>query len=124
MFLRRRYIRHCERGEAIQIRRTRRPRIVVADALRDDGPREVEFVMRATVKKWGNSAAVRMPAAVMEEAKLEIDQSVEVRVEDGRVVIEPIAAPEFALDALLASVTRDNLHEEEDFGPPVGREAF
>lgn len=80
--------------------------------------------MRATVKKWGNSAAVRMPAAVMEEAKLEIDQSVEVRVEDGRVVIEPIAAPEFALDALLASVTRDNLHEEEDFGPPVGREPF
>jgi antitoxin MazE len=80
--------------------------------------------MRATVKKWGNSAAVRMPAAVMEEAKLEIDQAVEVRVEDGRVVIEPIAAPEFTLDALLAGVTRDNLHEEEDFGEPVGREAL
>lgn len=80
--------------------------------------------MRATVRKWGNSAAVRMPAAVMEEAKLEIDQTVEVRVEGGRVVIEPVAAPEFTLDALLAGVTRDNLHEEESFGPPVGREGF
>lgn len=80
--------------------------------------------MRATVRKWGNSAAVRMPAAVMEEAKLEIDQPVEVRVEDGRVVIERVEAPEFTLDALLAGVTRDNLHEEEGFGPPVGREAF
>lgn len=80
--------------------------------------------MRATVKKWGNSAAVRMPAAVMEEAKLEIDQAVEVRVEEGRVVIEPVAAPEFTLDALLAGVTRDNLHGEEDFGPPVGRESL
>jgi len=80
--------------------------------------------MRATVKKWGNSAAVRMPAAVMEEARLEIDQPVEVRVEDGRVVIEPIKAPEFTLDALLAGVTRDNLHEEKSFGPPVGREAL
>lgn len=80
--------------------------------------------MRAKVKKWGNSAAVRMPAAVMEEARLAIDQAVDVRVEAGRVVIEPLAAPEFTLDALLAAVTRDNLHEEEDFGAPVGREAL
>lgn len=80
--------------------------------------------MRATVKKWGNSAAVRMPAAVMEEARLEIDQPVEVRVEDGRVVIEPVTAPEFTLDSLLAAVTRDNLHDEQDFGAAVGREAL
>ena len=80
--------------------------------------------MRATVRKWGNSAAVRMPASVMEEARLEIDQPVEVRVEDGRVVIEPVAPREVTLDEALAGVTRDNLHEEEGFGPPVGREAF
>ncbi len=80
--------------------------------------------MRATIRKWGNSAAVRMSAAVMEEARLEIDQTVDVRVEEGRVVIEPLVALEFTLDALLAGVTRDNLHEEEDFGAPVGREAL
>jgi len=80
--------------------------------------------MRATVRKWGNSAAVRMPATVMTEAKLEIDQPVDVRVEDGRVVIEPVATPEFTLDALLAGVTRDNLHDEQDFGSPVGRETL
>jgi antitoxin MazE len=80
--------------------------------------------MRATIRKWGNSAAVRVPATVMEEAKLEIDQPVELRVEGGRVVIEPVTPREFTLDELLAGVTRDNLHEEEGFGPPVGREAF
>lgn len=80
--------------------------------------------MRATIRKWGNSAAIRVSAAVMEEARLEIDQAVDVRVEAGRVVIEPLVAPEFTLDALLAGVTRDNLHEEEDFGAPVGREAL
>jgi antitoxin MazE len=80
--------------------------------------------MRATIRKWGNSAALRVPATVMEEAKLEIDQPVEVRVEEGRVVIEPVTPREFKLDELLAGVTRDNLHEEEGFGPPVGREAF
>jgi len=62
-----------------------------------------------------------MPAAVIEEARLETDQPVDVRVEDGRVVIEPLVAPEFTLDALLAGVTRDNLHEEEDFGAPKGQ---
>ena len=74
--------------------------------------------MHATIKKWGNTAAVRMSAAVMEEARLEIDQPVDIRVEAGRVVIEPLATPELTLDALLAGVTRDNLHEEEDFGAP------
>jgi antitoxin MazE len=80
--------------------------------------------MRSTVRKWGNSAAVRIPATVMAEAKLEIDQAVEVRVEDGRVVIEPVTPAEESLDDLLVGVTADNLHGEEDFGPPVGREAL
>lgn len=80
--------------------------------------------MRAIVKKWGNSAAVRVPASVMEEARLEIDQPVEVRVEAGRIVIEPLTAPEFSLDELLAGVSAENLHEEESFGRPVGREAL
>jgi len=80
--------------------------------------------MRATVKKWGNSAAVRMPVAIMAEARLEIDQPVELRVEAGRVVIEPVATPEFSLDDLLAGVTAENLHEEASFGPRKGREAL
>jgi len=80
--------------------------------------------MRSTVKKWGNSAAVRVPASVMEEARLEIDQPVDVRVEQGRVIIEPLATLEFSLDRLLAEITPENLHEEESFGPPVGREAL
>jgi antitoxin MazE len=44
------------------------------------------------VKKWGNSAAVRIPASVMEAASLDLDQAVDVREEGGRIVIEPIKA--------------------------------
>lgn len=73
------------------------------------------------LKKWGNSPAVRIPAAVMEAAKLSIDQAVEVRAQGGRVIIEP-AAPELSLDALVAGITPENRHEEIDFGVPVGRE--
>ncbi|TVR67196.1 MAG: AbrB/MazE/SpoVT family DNA-binding domain-containing protein [Candidatus Competibacteraceae bacterium] len=73
------------------------------------------------VKKWGNSPAVRLPAAIMEAAHLALDQAVEVRVENGRVIIEP-AAPSFALDDLLAGITPRNRHTEQDFGPPEGQE--
>ncbi|MDZ7622815.1 MAG: AbrB/MazE/SpoVT family DNA-binding domain-containing protein [Candidatus Competibacteraceae bacterium] len=73
------------------------------------------------VKKWGNSPAVRLPAAIMEAAHLALDQAVEVRVENGRVIIEP-AAPSFALDDLLAGITPLNRHAEQDFGPPEGQE--
>ncbi|MBN8904134.1 MAG: AbrB/MazE/SpoVT family DNA-binding domain-containing protein [Rhodospirillales bacterium] len=80
--------------------------------------------MRVTVKKWGNSASVRIPAAIMQAARLELDTPVNVREEDGRIVIEPVRDAEFDLDLLLAAVTPDNLHSEADFGAPVGKEAF
>jgi antitoxin MazE len=78
--------------------------------------------MRVLVKKWGNSASVRIPAAVMEAAKLSLDQPVDIREEAGRVIIEPIPEPAFDLTDLLAAVTDENIHEEVDFGAPVGKE--
>jgi antitoxin MazE len=44
--------------------------------------------MRGVVKKWGNSAAVRIPASVLEAADVRLDQAVDVREEGGRIVIE------------------------------------
>lgn len=73
------------------------------------------------VKKWGNSPAVRLPAAVMQAANLSVDQPVEVRAEHGRVIIEP-AAPSYSLDELLAGITAKNRHTEQDFGLAQGQE--
>lgn len=80
--------------------------------------------MEVIVKKWGNSAAVRIPAAVLEQAQFTLDQHVEVRAEDGRVVIEPIRSKEFDLDTLLANITDENRHAPVDFGKPMGRESW
>lgn len=80
--------------------------------------------MRAEVKKWGNSAAVRIPASVMAAASLRLDQPVEVREEGGRVVIEPVTAPAPDLDDLLSAMTPDTFPDEVDFGRPVGDEAW
>lgn len=80
--------------------------------------------MRVNIKKWGNSASVRIPHAVMTAAALHIDQAVEVREEDGRVVIEPVQALSYNLDELLAGMTPDTFHDEVDFRAPVGKEAW
>lgn len=80
--------------------------------------------MRGQVKKWGNSASVRIPASVMAAAAFRIDQAVDIREEDGRVVIEPITAPVHDLDDLLARMTPDTFPDDVDFGRPVGGEAW
>jgi antitoxin MazE len=79
--------------------------------------------MNMYVRKWGNSAAVRIPAAVLDAAGLKADDPVEVREEDGRVVIEKARAPqEPTLEWLVAGITPDNLHDEIDWGAAVGKE--
>lgn len=80
--------------------------------------------MRAVVKKWGNSASVRIPASVMQAARLDINEPVDVREESGRIVIEPMRHREYDLTELLKGITRENLHEEVNFGDPVGKEAW
>lgn len=80
--------------------------------------------MRVNIKKWGNSASVRIPHSVKTAAHLHVDQAVEVREEDGRVVIEPVQSPSYDLAKLLAEMTPDTFHDEVDFGVPVGKEVW
>lgn len=78
--------------------------------------------MKTAVRKWGNSASVRIPSAVLHAAQLALDEPVDVRAESGRIVIEPVRRKEYALAELLKRITRSNRHEEADFGGPVGKE--
>lgn len=80
--------------------------------------------MKALVNKWGNSAAVRIPSAVMAAARLRLNQPVNIREEEGRIIIEPLRSQKYDLDTLLAGVTDDNIHQETDMGPPVGKEIW
>jgi antitoxin MazE len=54
------------------------------------------------IKHWGNNLGVRLPAAVAREAHLHADQRVRVSVEDGRVVITPLAEAPLSLEQRLA----------------------
>lgn len=74
------------------------------------------------VKKWGNSPSVRLPVAIMQAASLNVDDTVDIAVENGRIVIVPVKAKEYSIETLLAGITPDNIHEKADFGAPVGKE--
>jgi antitoxin MazE len=78
--------------------------------------------MNQHIRKWGNSAAVRIPTATLEAAGLKPNDAVEVREEAGRVVIEKAKAQPITLEWLLEGITPENRHGEVDFGAPVGRE--
>jgi antitoxin MazE len=80
--------------------------------------------MRVIIKKWGNSAAVRIPSGIMQDANLGLDQEVDMRAEDGQIVIEPIRTERVDLAELLAAITPENLHDGVDSGASVGKESL
>jgi antitoxin MazE len=80
--------------------------------------------MLAKIQKWGNSLALRIPKAFAEEAGLDNDSAVEIRVVDGEIHIVPVQENRYELEALLAEVTADNLHEEVDSGHAMGNEVW
>ena len=81
--------------------------------------------MEVVVKKWGNSAAVRIPAAIMASAHVGLDQRVDVREEQGRIVIEAVLRrKKYNLNMLLAGITGKNLHKLIDAGASVGKEVW
>lgn len=80
--------------------------------------------MRVIIKKWGNSASVRIPSAVMQAAKLSLDTPVDVREEDGRIVITPDRSPNFSLDDMLQGITTENFHDVIEVDGPLGQEAL
>ena len=78
--------------------------------------------MRATICKWGNSLGLRIPRGLAEDAGLAEDSVVELRLEDGRLVAEPVTVQK--LDALLAKVTSNNRHRELFIDSPRGSETW
>jgi antitoxin MazE len=69
-------------------------------------------IIKVQIQKWGNSLALRIPKSFAVESKVGQGSVVEVSLEQGKIVVVPIAEPEFTLEDLLAKVTRRNLHEE------------
>ena len=80
--------------------------------------------MKARVQKWGNSLALRIPRSFADEVGLQQETPVELTLAEGKLVITPAPAPRPTLEALLAGITRNNLHREVETGPAAGSESW
>jgi antitoxin MazE len=80
--------------------------------------------MKAVIRKWGNSPALRLPRAALDEAAFSVEQKVNLTVTLGRIVIEPSDSVEYDLDELIEGITAKNSHGEVGFGKPVGKEGL
>ena len=78
--------------------------------------------LKSTIGKWGNSAAVRIPANVLAQANLGLQQSVNITVSDGAIVIQPRREFDYELETMVSSISTENTHSEADFVEPVGKE--
>ncbi|BCM25599.1 AbrB/MazE/SpoVT family DNA-binding domain-containing protein [Methyloradius palustris] len=78
--------------------------------------------MKLKLKKWGNSAAVRLPKKFLEELNLKIGDSIDLKINDASVP-HPESKPKYKL-AYLLSESADGLPviEEWETMPPVGKE--
>lgn len=50
--------------------------------------------MKTRVKRWGNSAVVRIPKPLLQGVGLEVDSPIEIGVVNGRLVIESVKGGE------------------------------
>jgi antitoxin MazE len=81
--------------------------------------------MEAVIRKWGNSPALRLPAAALKEAGYSLEQKVNLVVSRGQILIEPSEEKvEYDLDVLVQGITASNAHLEFSFGEPMGQEEF
>lgn len=83
---------------------------------------------KVAVSKWGNSSAIRLPKAVMDELGIKQGEVIEMTVKDGKAIIQKptqLLAPSLA--EIVAEIERlgwENEPETVGWGRDVGSERF
>jgi antitoxin ChpS len=78
------------------------------------------------LREIGGSVVLTVPRPILDLLHLEAGASVELSVEEGRLVVQPASKPRYTLDELLAQFAPDVAISQEDREwldvPPSGRE--
>lgn len=75
------------------------------------------------LSQWGNSLALAIPNDIVELLKLKADDTVICRIENGKLVLEPVNKTlEYSLEQLLAGDIEPS--EEVFWGKPEGDEIW
>lgn len=81
--------------------------------------------MQATIQKWGNSQAIRLPKAILETAQLGENEPVQIFAERDKIIIRKAAAMKHrTLAERLEGFEGEYVGKEWDTGAPVGKEVW
>jgi len=80
--------------------------------------------VQTKIQKWGNSLGLRIPKSFAAEAQVEEGTTVDMSVQNGRLLLRPLRARKYTLNVLVRKVSRKNLHTEIRTGRAVGREVW
>ncbi|MEO9338073.1 AbrB/MazE/SpoVT family DNA-binding domain-containing protein [Mesorhizobium sp. SB112] len=58
------------------------------------------------ISKWGNSSAIRLPKAVLDELDLKPGQTLELTVKDGKGIFEPVKKQKRTLAWIISEMDR------------------
>ena len=120
----------CSRIRQNSARHNAHIRILTNPATRHLCPPRVSILRQhwrsdlATIQKWGNSLAVRIPAALANQLNVDEGAQVQLEVRDGEFDVRPLARRRLNLKDLLRDCQPSQLQGETDFGPDVGREVI
>ena len=82
--------------------------------------------MLAKIQKWGNSQGLRLSKNLLEDAKLDVGDEVDISVKDGIVILKPAIKirGRYNLKDLVARIPQNYESGEVDWGEPVGKEIW
>jgi antitoxin MazE len=80
--------------------------------------------MKASVQRWGNSLALRIPKAIALESGLADGSVVDLKLRKGMISLIPERRQKHKLSDLLSQITKKNLHGEVSTGTPIGKEIW
>lgn len=77
------------------------------------------------IAKWGNSSAIRLPKATLDELGLKQGDTVDLTVENGKAILQPERPKKITLEWIISEMKRlgpENEPELVDWGPDRGEE--
>ncbi|MBT9543861.1 MAG: AbrB/MazE/SpoVT family DNA-binding domain-containing protein [Candidatus Sericytochromatia bacterium] len=82
--------------------------------------------MLTKLQKWGNSQGLRLSKEILSSLHLAVGDEVEVSVEQGRIVIEPVTQirGKYSLKALVREIPANYQVQEENWGQAAGKEVW
>ena len=83
--------------------------------------------MTIRIARWGNSQGVRLPKAILDSMGLAAGDFAELRLEDGRIIIERMSqqrAHRTLEERVQAYGKKLGPYIEYDWGEPVGKEVW